>query len=54
MQLMMYNAYSQIIVKKNFEKDAEQLVKTYGKFFNRISTEEIVFDYFEKKKKIKK
>ena len=54
MQLMMYNAYSQIIVKKNFEKDAEQLVKTYGKFFNRISTEEIVFDYLEKKKKIKK
>lgn len=49
MQLMMYNAYSQIIVEKNFEKDAEQLVKSYGGFFNRISTEEIAFDYFEKK-----
>lgn len=54
MQLMMYNAYSQIIVEKNFEKDIQQLTKTYGGFFNGISTEEIAFDCFEKKKKIKK
>ena len=51
LQLMMYNAYSQIIVEKNFEKDIQQLTKVYGEFNNHdISTEIIDYKYFDKKR----
>ena len=51
LEAAMYYAYDQLRHFQHIEKDIKQLIKTYGKFNNHaVSTEEIAFDYFEKKK----